>query len=273
MTKTLHERVLVVTGGASGIGEACALRMADSHDAVVLIDRDKTNLARAAKAVSEACADSGVPVHTHTADVTDPAEMTRLAADIEQQIGAVQTLIPSAGILNNSETILDMDLAEHDRVWQVNYNGVIYTIRAFAAAMQSRNRGAIATLGSMTGLGAFPLPAYSPSKTAIARLTEILAVELGRNNIRVNGVAPTYVMTPAVKSRIDAGHRDPTAILKSGAIEMMVEPVHIANVINFLCSEQAAAITGVVVPVDAGWSAVTPYRSYAGGVPWEKDGQ
>ena len=260
------ERVLVVTGGASGIGEACALRMANCHDAVVLIDRDETNLARAAEVVSE----SGIAVHTRTANVTDAQNMIRVATDIEAQIGAVHTLIPSAGILNNSETILEMDLAEHDRVWEVNYNGVIYTIRAFAPAMQSRNRGTIATLGSMTGLGAFPLPAYSPSKTAIARLTEILAVELGRNNIRVNGVAPTYVMTPAVKSRIDAGHRDPSAILKSGAIEMLVEPVHVANTINFLCSEEAAAITGVIVPVDAGWSAVTPYRSYAGGVPWEK---
>ncbi len=266
MTKKLSKRVLVVTGGASGIGEACALRMANSHDAVVLIDQDETNLARAAAVVRE----TGTAVHTRTADVTDAENMIRMAADIEAQIGAVHTLIPSAGILNNSETILEMDLAEHDRVWKVNYNGVIYTIRAFAPAMQSRNRGTIATLGSMTGLGAFPLPAYSPSKTAIARITEILAVELGRNNIRVNGVAPTYVMTPAVKSRIESGERDPGTILKSGAIEMLVEPVHVANTINFLCSEEAAAITGVIVPVDAGWSAVTPYRSYAGGVPWEK---
>lgn len=137
--------------------------------------------------------------------------------------------------------------------------------------MSERGAGTIATLGSMTGLGAFPLPAYSPGKTAIARLTEILAVELGRHGIRVNGVAPTYVMTPNIKRRIEAGERDPKAILQSGAIEMLVEPEHIAKMIRFLCSTDAEAITGVVVPVDAGRSAATPYRSYAGGVPWQNE--
>ncbi|MGC1443338.1 MAG: SDR family oxidoreductase [Burkholderiaceae bacterium] len=266
MANDLAKKLLVVTGGASGIGEACALRMAAHYDGVVLIDRDQPNLARAAAELET----QGYAVHTRVADVTDATHMNAVADEIEQSIGAVHTLIPSAGILNNSDTVLDMDLDEHNRVWQINYHGVIFTVRAFARAMQSRQAGAIATLGSMTGLGAFPLPAYSPSKTAIARLTEILAVELGRFQIRVNGVAPTYVMTPAVKSRIESGQRDVDAIFKSGAIDMWVEPVHVANVIHFLCSDEAAAITGVIVPVDAGWSAVTPYRSYAGGLPWEK---
>ena len=111
-----------------------------------------------------------------------------------------------------------------------------------------------------------PLPAYCPSKTAITRLTELLAVELGRFNVRVNGLAPTYVLTPALKARIDSGDRDPDLIKNSGVLDMFVLPEDIANAAAFLCSDQARAITGVMLPVDAGHLAWTPYQNYAGGV-------
>jgi len=161
-----------------------------------------------------------------------------------------------------------MDLDEHARVWDVNYHGTVHTVRAFAGAMSKRGRGSIVTLGSINSYAALPLPAYCPSKTAILRLTQILAVELGRHGLRVNGVAPTYVLTPALQARIDAGDRDPDLIEKAGAVEMFVYPEHIASVVRFLCSEQAAAVSGVMMPVDAGWEAATSYRSFVGGVPW-----
>ena len=85
----------------------------------------------------------------------------------------------------------------------------------------------------------------------------------------MNGVAPTYVLTPALQARIDAGERDPAAIQNSGALDMFVMPEHVANAVAFLCSDQAAAITGVMLPVDAGWRAATPYKSYTGGLPWQ----
>ena len=98
---------------------------------------------------------------------------------------------------------------------------------------------------------------------------ELLAIEFGRHGVRVNGVAPTYTLTPALKARIESGDRDIDVIRKSGAIEMLVEPRHVAAAVKFLCSDDAAAITGVMLPVDAGWKAATLYRSYAGGVHWE----
>jgi len=101
------------------------------------------------------------------------------------------------------------------------------------------------------------------------RLTQILAVELGRFGIRVNGVAPTYVLSPAIEARIASGDRDPDAIRGAGAVEMFVRPEHVAEVIQFLCSDAAQAISGTMIPVDAGRAAATAYRSYAGGLPWE----
>ena len=96
----------------------------------------------------------------------------------------------------------------------------------------------------------------------------MLAVELGRHSIRVNGVAPTYVLSPAIQARIDSGDRNPDAIRRAGAIEMFVYPEDVANVVTFLCSDRASAITGTMVPVDAGWEAATSYRTYVGGMPW-----
>lgn len=98
----------------------------------------------------------------------------------------------------------------------MNYHGTVHAVRAFGRAMQNRRKGAIVTLGSITGMGAFPLPAYSPSKTAVTRMTQILSVEMGRFDVRVNCVAPTYVLSETLKHRIESGLRDGEAIQKAG---------------------------------------------------------
>ena len=261
----MSDGVLVVTGGASGIGLACAKAMAVNHQFVALIDINQDALTHASKAVSSA----GGTVATFVCDVSDSSAMAKLAYRVENDVGPVRTLVPSAGILQNATTVLDMDLIEHARVWDVNYHGTVYTVRAFAGAMTKRNRGNIVTVGSINSFGALPLPAYCPGKTAIMRLTQILAVELGRFGIRVNGVAPTYVLTPALKRRIDSGDRDANVIRNAGALEMFVYPENIADVVAFLCSDKATAVNGTMMPVDAGWEAAAFYKNYAGGLPWE----
>ena len=261
----MSDGVLVVTGGASGIGLACAKAMAAAHDRVALIDVNEDGLATAAAQIDEA---GGAP-STFVGDVANSDVMVELAARIETEVGPVRTLVPSAGILQNASTVLDMDLDEYARVWDVNYHGTVYTVRAFAPAMTERGLGAIVTIGSINSYGALPLPAYCPGKTAILRLTQILAVELGRFGIRVNGVAPGYVLTPALKARIDSGDRNADMIRGAGAVDMFLYPENIADVAAFLCSDKAAAVSGTMMPVDAGWEAATLYRNYAGGVPWE----
>ncbi len=263
----MSDGVLVVTGGASGIGLACAKAMAAAHDRVALIDVNEDGLATAAAQIDEA----GGAASTFVGDVADADAMVALATRIESEVGPVRTLVTSAGILQNAATVLDMDLDEYARVWDVNYHGTVYTVRAFAPAMTERALGAIITIGSINSYGALPLPAYCPGKTAILRLTQILAVELGRFGIRVNGVAPGYVLTPALKARIDSGDRNADMIRGAGAVDMFLYPENIADVAAFLCSDKAAAVSGTMMPVDAGWEAATLYRNYAGGVPWDTD--
>lgn len=263
----MSDGVAVITGGASGIGLACAKALAADHAATVVIDVNEGNLAAAAEGIGAA----GGTAHTFACDVSDAAAQVDLANKVEAEIGLVRTLVTAAGILENSSTVMDADLETHQRVWDINYNGTVYSVRAFARAMTERQAGSICTVGSTNSYGAFPLPAYGPSKTAILRLTQILAVELGRFRIRVNGVAPTYVLTPAIQARIDSGDRDPDVIRKAGAIDMFVYPENIADAVAFLSSDKAAAVTGLMMPVDCGWVAANLYRSYAGGVPWEQD--
>jgi NAD(P)-dependent dehydrogenase (short-subunit alcohol dehydrogenase family) len=163
---------------------------------------------------------------------------------------------------------MDMDMAAHDRMWQVNYNGTVHCARAFARQMIPQGKGAIVTLGSINSRLPLPIPAYNMGKAAIERLTQLLAVELGRHGIRVNSVGPTYVMTPPLRAKVEAGQRDMAKIMAVHALQRLPEPADIAAAIAFLASDQARAITGILLPIDAGWLAAVSYRTYAGGVPW-----
>ena len=97
----------------------------------------------------------------------------------------------------------------------------------------------------------------------------MLSVELGRFGVRVNGVAPTYVLTPGLQAKVDAGERDLDVMLKVNALKKMVEPDDIAKVAAFLLSEDARAVTGHMMPVDAGYLPATTYATFAGGHPWD----
>lgn len=254
----------IITGGASGLGEACARRFAKDGHHVWLLDLNEVRAHEIADDISK----NGGKADVLAVDVADAKAMEACAKEVFDQTGAPDILVTSAGILHSADTVLDMDLEKHDQLWDINYKGTLYACRAFGRLMREAGSGAIVTLGSINSMVPMPLPAYSPSKTAIMRLTEILAVELGQHGVRVNSIAPTYILTPALQARIDAGERDADLIRKSGAIEMFVTPENVADVVAFLCSAQAAAITGVMLPVDAGYLAAVPYRAYAGGVPW-----
>jgi NAD(P)-dependent dehydrogenase (short-subunit alcohol dehydrogenase family) len=255
--------VAVITGGASGIGEATARRLAaDGYD-IAIVDMN----AAAGEAVAKSI---GGAARFYACDVADAKAVDAVAATVEKALGPAQLLVTCAGLIPNTEGIMDMDMAAHDRMWQVNYNGTVHCCRAFGRQMITAKRGAIVTIGSINSRLPLPIPAYNMGKAVIERLTQLLAVELGRHNIRVNSVAPTYVMTPPLRAKVEAGQRDLNKIMGVHALSKLPEPADIANAIAFLCSDQAAFITGILLPVDAGWLAGVSYRTYAGGVPWKE---
>jgi NAD(P)-dependent dehydrogenase (short-subunit alcohol dehydrogenase family) len=254
------KRVVVITGGASGIGWATVLKCLAAGDRVVIADRAPGPDASARMA-------AGDDLHFAEVDVADDASVAAMAETIIATHGAPHGLVTCAGILETPKVSWLADMDRHDAIWRVNYRGTYVTIRALGPAMSATKRGgAIVTVGSINSFRPLPLPAYNPSKVAIKGLTELLAVEYGPYGIRVNGVAPTYTMTPPVLAKIDAGERDESRIRRAHALDMRVTPSHIADGIMFLLSEQAAAITGHMLPVDAGWNAAQTYRHFVGPV-------
>ena len=257
----MSEATAVVTGGASGIGAATARRFALSGMRVAIVDVNRV--------AGEALASElGGGASFHSCDVGDPDAVERVAQAIEQQGPPVRVLFTSAGLIANAETVLDMDMEAHERVWRVNYLGTVHACRSFGRRMTQRREGAIVTVSSINSFMPLPLPAYNPGKAAVSRLTQLLAVELGRHGIRVNSVAPTYVMTPPLRARMDAGLRDEKKMMAVHALDRLPAPQDIAEAVFFLCSDAARAITGITLPVDSGWLAAVSYKTFAGGVPW-----
>ena len=173
-------------------------------------------------------------------------------------------LVNSAGVLQNVADIATFSLEEHDKVWAINYRGTYLCCRAFAPRMAARRSGSIVNISSTSAAGAMPLLAYGPGKAAIQNLTAILAVELGPDNVRVNAVMPGYVLTEQMQSRIDAGKRDPRSMKNHSALGRMVSPDDVANGIHFLCSDAASCITGIALPIDAGYLAAVTYVHHPG---------
>jgi NAD(P)-dependent dehydrogenase (short-subunit alcohol dehydrogenase family) len=259
--------VAVITGGARGIGEAAARKFAAAGLAVAVLDVNREKGA----ALAAELGGEGQRVRYYDCDVTEESIVAAVASRIESELGRASILLTSAALIPNTESVMDMDLAAHDRMWRVNYHGTVHACRVFGKQMIAAGEGgSIVTVGSINTMLPLPLPAYNPGKVALARLTQLLAAELGRHGIRVNGVAPTYVMTPELQARIDSGQRDPAKIMGVHALKILPVPADVADAISFLCSPAARTITGVMLPVDSGWAASVSYMTYAGGVPWDR---
>lgn len=248
-------RTAVVTGGASGIGEAVLRRFAEAGWRTVSADID----AERGLAIVEELTRSGADSQFVRVDMAEEKQIEALA----QRVGAVDALINSAGLLQNAVRVLDMDIAEFDRIQAVNVRGTLLASRHFGRAMCAKGSGSIVNLCSLTGIRPSAQPAYAMGKASLDMLTQILAAELGPHGVRVNAVAPGYTLTPAMQARIDSGARDPKRVTDNSALGRFVAPREVADAILFLCSEGASAITGVTLPIDCGWLATSAYKSYA----------
>lgn len=254
----------VVIGGTSGIGKAIALRFAKAGAKVIVAGRD----AERGEAVAAECQGQGAPIARFLAvDVGDPGSVQALADQVEAVLGTPEVLVNCAGILQSGKRVLDQDLGEDEQLWRINYRGTLVGSQVFGRLMKRQGKGAILNVGSLASFAPLSLPAYTPGKHAVLALTGILAAELGPHGIRVNAVAPGYTLSDGLKTKIAAGERDPEAIQSTTALRRFVAPEDVAEAALFLCSPRAASITGVTLPVDAGWLIQAPYAHYLRGNP------
>jgi len=250
----MNQPVTVVTAGASGIGEACGRLFAQRGRKVVLADIDETRMRMIAGEISCAC----VPM-----DVTRCVAVEAAIVQVER-IGPIEALVHYAGISHPPHRPESLEDATVDRVIDVNLRGSWFVATAVGTAMRKRGSGSIVLVASIVGMRSFPLHAYGPTKAATLNLTENLAGEWGSCGIRVNAISPGLTNTPLVQAQARDHGKDVSLIVNETALRRMVEPSEVAAVAAYLISSDASAITGVNIPVDAGWLAAMSWHGYGG---------
>jgi 2-keto-3-deoxy-L-fuconate dehydrogenase len=249
----LDGKAALVTGAASGIGEAIAHALAAAGATVYVADRDAANGERVAAAIRGA----GNSATFISLDVTRDEECTRAAGTVAATHRALDVLVNNAGI-GHVGTVVTTSGDDMDRLYRVNVRGVFNVTKAFIGQMLDRKAGVIVNTASIGGvLGIRDRLAYVTTKSAVVGLTKAMAMDHATDGIRVNCVCPGRVETPFVKARLSE-YPDPEAAYRemagSQAIGRMGKPEEIAAAVLYLASDEAAFITGTALLIDGGWS-------------------
>lgn len=249
----LAGKVVLDTGGASGIGRAMAHGFARHGARLMLLDLDTAGLA-ATKTELEA-AYPGVEVAVVTASITDPAAVEQACADTEARFGRIDILLNNAGISMNKPS-LELTPDDWRRAIDIDLSGVFYCTQAAARRMVRQGSGSILSTASMWGLASSARRlAYCAAKAGVVSLTRSLAVEWAEHNIRVNAVCPGYTSTALMGSLLARNAIDGDALLARTPLRRFGTPEEMAEVALFLASDSAAFITGHALVSDGGWTA------------------
>lgn len=243
--KNFEDTIVLITGGAGGIGRETARRFLDCGATVELWDMD----AEAGNKLIEQWTDQGHTAHFEKVDVTDYQEVTEAMDSLVARHGALDILVNNAGITRDA-TLKKMSIEDWEQVVDVNMNGVFYCGKAAAEQMRGQESGVILNASSVVGLyGNFGQSNYVATKSGVIGLTKTWARELGPKGIRVNAVAPGFIETPMVDTvpeKVLAQLKEQTPLGRLGS------PEDIASAYLFLASDQAEFITGTVLQVDGG---------------------
>ena len=249
----LNEKIALVTGAASGIGEAIAKTLANAGAYVYVVDRDAAN----GKRVADEIVAQRKQAKFHRLDVVDSRRCHSTADLVHKEQGRLDILVNNAGI-GHVGTILETESEDLDRLWAVNVCGMFDLTKAVIPKMIQRKYGVIINVASIGGVVAIKERlAYCTTKFAVVGFTKCLALDHAGQGIRANAVCPGRVETHFVKKRI-AEYPDPEKAYRemaaTQAVGRMAAPEEIAAAVHYLASDEAAFVTGTAFEIDGGFS-------------------
>lgn len=242
-------KVALVTGGASGIGEACVHTFAAGGAKVVIVDMSEEQGERTAMTV-KAAGGEGLFLRV---DVSDPGAVEQMVADAVAAFGRLDIAVNNAGIGGEANYVADYSIEGWRQVIDVNLNAVFYCMRAEIPQMLEHGGGAIVNMASILGsLGFATAPAYVAAKHGVVGLTKTAALEYAKQGVRINSVGPGFIKTPLLEALDEATQAHLAGL---HAVGRMGEAQEVADLVAYLCSEKASFITGGYYLVDGGYSA------------------
>lgn len=245
----LDGKVVVVTGGASGIGLTTARALVKDGAKVMILDMKEDGVTAALDELRTLGAD----VQGAALDIRDETALQNALIETERRLGIPFGLVASAGTSTASPAEAQ-GIEEWERVLSVNTTGTFLCCRTFGARMLQAGEGAIVVIGSVSGLGAQAgRVAYATSKFAVNGLVKSLALEWGRRNVRVNCIAPTLVDTPMLRANLPIGFV--SSIVDRTPMARIASSEDIALTAMALLSDATAFVTGTILPVDGGLTA------------------
>lgn len=247
------DRVALVTGGGSGIGEAVSKELASKGAKVVVADLNLEAAERVAKEITEAGGEAAA-FEGNTASKEDNKKAVTFA---EEKYGKLNYAVNNAGIGGKPAPAGEFDLDEWDKVIDINLNGVLYGMRYQIPAMlkAGAQQSAIVNMASIHGTVAAPMSgAYTAAKHGVVGLTKNAAAEYGAEGLRINSVGPGYIATPLLDKNLDAETRE--GLVAKHPLGRLGKAEEVAKMVTFLLSEDASFSTGGYYLVDGGYTAV-----------------
>lgn len=244
-----ENKVVVVTGAASGIGKVTAERFLEEGATVVgVVRREIASFTEKTKAYPDRC-------FTEKMDVSIAQQVEDGIARILTRFGHVDVLVNCAGVLINA-TVTETTEEQWDRIFACNVKSVFLLCHALLPSMLARGQGVVVNLASRVGQTGGPdLAAYCASKAAVANLTREMALDYSRFGLRFVGVAPGKVETPMCDIQFPGGREEKEKVMAQYPQGRFTYPEEVADTVLFLASDKAANITGAIIPIDGGRSA------------------
>src|ERR1700737_2789905 len=250
---TASDGIVLVTGGSRGIGAATAALLAQQGQRVVIVD-----------IAPEALAGTPTMLGPDPFHVASETGVVSGMAAIEAAHGPIIGLVNAAGVFGKMHAAERVRMDNWDREINIDLRGTFLVARSVGERMAERGRGAIVNVASVAGMTSGPIHAYTAAKAGVIQLTQTLAAEWGRAGVRVNAVSPGFTRTLALEAGIASGALNKDRLARNNGMEPLGEPPTGGHRPRWLLGPMSSGVTGINVPVDAGFIAGSTWDAYGG---------